>query len=303
MKAWVLTQLGGPLELQDLPEPKPGPGEVVLEVEAVGLNFADHLLRIGGYLTRVRPPFIPGMEVVGRHGGRRYGALVGVGGLAERVAVPEAALLPLPEEVPAEEAAAFPISFLTAYLALRQAGARPGERLLVQAAAGALGTAAVQVGRALGLRVLGAASRPEKLPLVQSLGAEAVATYGELPQAVEAWGGVDLVLEVRGRVSESLPLLAPKGRLIYVGAAEGEVEPIPPLKLMRKNLTVQGFWLAPLLQERPLVEEALGFLLPRWRSGEIRPLVGPIFPFAEAEKAFQALLDRGHVGKVVVRLT
>ena len=110
-----------------------------------------------------------------------------------------------------------------------RAQARPGEWVLVQAAAGALGTAAVQVAKALGLRVLGAASRPEKLPLVQALGADALATYEALPEKVRELGGVDLVLEVRGKaVEESLDFLKPKGRLVYIGAAEGEVAPINP---------------------------------------------------------------------------
>ncbi len=302
MQAWVQEKLGAPLVLKEVEEPKPGPGAVLLEVEAVGLNFADHLLRLGAYLTRLHPPFIPGMEVVGRAGNGRYAALVGQGGLAERVAVPEAALLPVPEGLSPEEAAAYPVSFLTAYLALRRAGAKPGESVLVQAAAGALGTAAVQVARALGLRVVAAASRREKLALPLSLGAEVAATYEELPERVRALGGVDLVLEVRGKaIEESLALLKPQGRLVYIGAAEGEVAPIPPLRLMRRNLTVLGFWLAPLLGERPLVEEALGFLLPRLGK-ELKPMVGQVFPFAEAEAAFRALLDRSHTGKVVVRL-
>ena len=242
MRAWVQEELGGPMALKEVPEPVPGPGEVLLEVEAVGLNFADHLMRLGGYLTRVRPPFTPGMEAVGRVGGRRYAALMPYGALAERVV------------------------------------------------------------KALGLRVLGAASRPEKLPLVQALGADALATYEALPEGVRELGGVDLVLEVRGKaVEESLDFLKARGRLVYIGAAEGEVAPINPLRLMRKNLAVLGFWLAPLLRERPLLEEALGFLLPRL-GREMRPVVGAVFPFAEAEAAFQALLDRWHTWKIVVRL-
>ncbi|WP_234553256.1 NADPH:quinone oxidoreductase family protein [Thermus caliditerrae] len=302
MKAWVQERLRGPMALKDLPDPVPGPGEAVLEVEAVGLNFADHLLRLGGYLTRVHPPFVPGMEAVGRVWGRRYAALVGHGALAEKVAVPEADLLPVPEGLSPEEAAAFPISFLTAYLALGRAEARPGEWVLVQAAGGALGTAAVQVARALGLRVLAAASRPENLALAQGLGAEEGVTYEELPKKAKALGGVDIVLEVRGKdLEESLSLLRPGGRLVYIGAAEGEVAPLNPLRLMRKNLAVLGFWLAPLLRERTPVEEALAFLLPRL-GGELKPVVGAVFPFLEAERAFQALLDRGHRGKIVVRL-
>ncbi|GLV49046.1 quinone oxidoreductase [Thermus sp. LT1-2-5] len=302
MQAWVQEKLGAPLARKEVEDPTPGPREVVLQVEAVGLNFADHLVRLGAYLTRFHPPFIPGMEVVGRVGDRRYAALVGQGGLAEKVKVPETALLPVPEGLSPEEAAAYPVSFLTSYLALRRAGARPGESVLVQAAAGALGTAAVQVAKALGLKVVAAASRPEKLALPKRLGADLTAFYEELPERVKALGGVDLLLEVRGKaVEESLNLLKPMGRLVYIGAAEGEVAPIPPLKLMRKNLTVMGFWLAPLLGERPLVDEALGFLLPRLGKA-LRPVVGQVFPFAQAEAAFQALLDRGHTGKIVVRL-
>ncbi|AFV76142.1 Zn-dependent oxidoreductase, NADPH:quinone reductase [Thermus oshimai JL-2] len=299
MRAWVQEALGRPMVLKEVPEPIPGPGEVLLEVEAVGLNFADHLLRLGGYLTRVHPPFVPGMEAVGRVEGRRYAALMGHGGLAERVAVKEEALLPLPEGLGLEEAAAFPVSFLTAYLALK--GVPPGAWVLVQAAGGALGTAAIQVAKTLGLRVVAAASRPEKLALAQGLGADLASTYETLPERVKELGGVEAILEVRGKLEESLGLLKPGGTLVYVGAAEGEVVPLNPLRLMRKNLTVRGFWLAPLLQDRPLLEEALGFLLPRLGQ-TLKPVVGQVFPFAEAEAAFQALLDRGHVGKVVVRV-
>lgn len=302
MRAWVQERLQGPMTLKEIPDPTPGPGEVVLEVEAVGLNFADHLMRLGGYLTRIHPPFVPGMEAVGRVGERRFAALVGHGALAEKVAVPREALLPVPEGLSPEEAAAYPVSFLTAYLALRQAGAKPGEKVLVQAAAGALGTASVQVAKAMGLKVLASASRPEKLDLPQALGAEAVASYTELPEKARAFGGVDILLEVRGsQLEESLSLLNPGGRLVYIGAAEGEVAPLNPLRLMRRNLTVMGFWLAPILREKALVQEALRFLLPRL-GRELKPVVGRVFPFPEAEAAFQALLDRGHVGKIVVRL-
>jgi len=302
MRAWVQERLQGPLTLKEIPDPTPGPGEVVLEVEAVGLNFADHLMRLGGYLTRTHPPFAPGMEAGGWVEGRRFAALMGHGALAEKVAVPREALLPVPEGLSSEEAAAYPVSFLTAYLALRQAGAKPGEKVLVQAAAGALGTALVQVAKAMGLKVLASASRPEKLDLPQALGAEAVAPYAELPERARAFGGVDILLEVRGnQLEESLSLLNPGGRLVYIGAAEGEVAPLNPLRLMRRNLTVMGFWLAPLLREKALVQEALRFLLPRL-GRELKPVVGRVFPFLEAEAAFQALLDRGHVGKIVVRL-
>lgn len=250
MRAWVQERLRAPMVLKEVPEPSPGPGEVVMEVEAVA----------------------------------------------------QKALLPVPEGLSPEEAAAYPVSFLTAYLALRRAGARPGEWVLVQAAAGALGTAAVQVARALGLRVVAAASRPEKLSLPQALGAEVVAPYEALSERVKALGGVDVVLEVRGSaLEESLSLLKPLGRLVYIGAAEGEVAPLNPLRLMRRNLTVLGFWLGPLLLDQSLLEEALAFLLPRL-GGELKPVVGGVFPFLEAEAAFQALLDRGHTGKIVVRV-
>ncbi|KGQ21615.1 NADPH:quinone oxidoreductase family protein [Thermus filiformis] len=309
MRAWVLERLEGPeaLALKEVPDPQPAPGEVVLRLEALGLNFADALLLQGAYLLRLPPPFVPGMEAVGRVvagpeelKGRRFAVLLGQGGLAEYVRAPLKALLPLPEGLSPEEAAAFPVSFLTAYLSLSMAGAKPGERLLVEAASGALGTALVQVGKALGLRVLAAASRREKLALPLSLGADAAATYEELAQAARAWGGVDLAVEVRGRVEEVLPLLAPFGRVVFVGAAEGEAPPVNPVLLMRRNLSLMGFWLAPWLEARPSqVEEALAFLLPLLGS-RLRPQVGPVFPFARAKEAFAALLDRGHQGKVVV---
>lgn len=280
---------------------------MVLRLEALGLNFADGLLLQGAYLTRLPPPFVPGMEAVGRvvagpQGllGKRFAVLLGHGGLAEQMKAPVKGLIPVPEGLSREEAAAFPVSFLTAYLALRMAEAKPGERLLVEAASGALGTALVQVGKALGLKVLAAASRPEKLDLPRLLGADVAVDYERLPQAVEEWGGVDLVTEVRGRVEEVLPFLAPFGRVVFIGAAEGEVPPVSPVALMRKNLSLLGFWLAPWLQSRSAqVEEALAFLLPLLGS-RLRPQVGPTFPFAKAPEAFKALFDRSHQGKVLV---
>lgn len=228
MKAWVLKRLGGPLELVDLPEPEAEEGEVVLRVEAVGLNFADHLMRLGAYLTRLHPPFIPGMEVVGVVEGRRYAALVPQGGLAERVAVPKGALLPLPEGLSPEEAAAFPVSFLTAYLALKRAQARPGEKVLVQAAAGALGTAAVQVARAMGLRVLAAASGPRSSPSPRPGGRggrdlRRGAGKGQgLGRAGPGAGGAG-----QGGGGKPRPP-RPRGRLVYIGAAEGRWPPSRP---------------------------------------------------------------------------
>lgn len=140
--------------------------------------------------------------------------------------MPEAALLPVPEGLSPEEAAAFPVSFLTAYLALGRAGARPGEWVLVQAAGGALGTAAVQVARALGLRVLAAASRPANLALAEGLGAEAVATYEALPEKAKALGGVDIVLEVRGKdLEEASPSSGPGGEAGLHRGRGGEVAP------------------------------------------------------------------------------
>ncbi len=321
VKAIQVQRAGGPevLELTELPKPSPGPEQVLIRVEAVGLNFADILSVAGEYLVRTRYPMVPGMEFAGTvesvgpgvaayQPGQRVAALGGSGAFAEYAVVSSQAVLPVPPSMSAAEAAAFPVSYYTAYFALQtQAQAKPGEWVLIQAAAGALGTASIQIAKALGLRVVALASREEKLELCRTLGADVtlLSTQNNLVEAVkEATGGrgVDILMEVVGGAgfAQSLKMLAYRGRLLVIGSASREMAQMYPVNLMKGNQSVIGVWLTPFLSDPAAMQAASQFLFPLVASGQVRPVVGERFKLEEAAKAFAFILSRQNTGKVIL---
>ncbi|WP_189098197.1 NADPH:quinone oxidoreductase family protein [Deinococcus knuensis] len=321
MKAIRVERLGPPdvMELQDVPAPTPGPGEVRIEVEAVGINFADVLSVAGEYLTRTRVPYTPGMEfagiveslgegVTGVQVGQRVAALGGSGALARYSVVNAAGLIPVPENLSGAQAAAFPVSYFTAYHGLKTLGRGvEGEWVLVQAAAGALGTASIQLARAMGMHVIALASTDEKLALARDLGAD-VTILQDDPDRVQkvrdaAGGkGVPLILEVVGgkRFQESLDMAAPQGRIIVIGNASREQANLRPVELMKRNLTVTGLWLTSLMNDRAVTMQAAQALAGLVGSGKVTPQVGPTYALADSARAFQDLLDRKTTGKVII---
>lgn len=325
MKAIQIRRTGGAevLELVQLPKPQVSEGQVLLKVEAIGLNFADIMVVSGSYLVPTRTPLVPGLEVAGEivHLGRgvegfrvgqRVAALVGEGGFAEFVAAPVGALVAVPEGFSAKEAAAFPVSFFTAYLSLHTMGrARAGETVLVQAAGGALGTATVQVAKALGLSVVATASSAEKLALARELGAEHTVLWSpntplssvieEVKKATDG-RGVDLICEVAGgeAFAQNLELLAPYGRILVIGAASGQAPSFNPLQLMYQNHSVTGVWLSKLAQDPRVMQEASTFLAELLASGRAKPVVGRSFPLTEVAEAFAFILSRQSSGKVIL---
>lgn len=302
MKAVLLRELGGPeqLELADVPEPVVGEGELLVRVRAAGVNFVDLLIRQGRYAQSPQLPVVPGSEVAGEADGRRVLALTGAGGYAELVAVDERWVAPLPESASFEEGAAFLLAFLTAWIPLtRQARVGPGTTVLVHAAAGGVGTAAVQVARHLGARVVATAGTAEKRQLARSLGAEETYGYEDFADAVRA----DVIVDPVGGdiLAASLPILEPLGTLIAIGYAGGFWSELNPALLVGRNVCIQGFYLARLMGRRPdLVREAIGELLPLWSDGAIQPIVGNVFPLAEAAEAHRLIEERGNRGKVVL---
>ena len=307
------------MQLEQGSVPQPAAGEVRLKVEAVGINFADVLTVTGEYLTRTKYPYHPGMEfagtidalgegVQGFKVGQRVACLAGRGGLAEYAVVPAVTLVPVPESFSAAEAAAFPVSFFTAYHALKTLGqGKEGEWVLVQAAAGALGTASIQLAGALGMRVIALASTPEKLEIAKKLGAD-VTILQDDPERVEkvraaAGGkGVPLVLEVVGgkRFQESLDMAANRGRIIVIGNASREQASLRPVELMKRNLTVTGLWLTSLMADAEATAEAVKGVTPLIASGQVKPQVGPVYPLEQSAQAFQDILDRKTTGKVII---
>jgi NADPH:quinone reductase len=300
----VLTGTGGPEQLvvKDVPEPVGGDGQAVVDVRAAGINFADVLVRLGRYPQMPELPTVLGSEIAGElEGNRVMGFVHGhAGGYAERVAVDRRWLLPLPVNASFAEGAAFPMAFLTAWIPLTElVRIAFGARVLVTAAAGAVGTAAIQLVRALNGTAVAAVGSGEKLELPRSLGATEAVTYEELGELDQVRVVFDLV---GGDVfRRSLELLEPLGTAIAVGYAGGLWQDVSPTWLVGRNIGVQGFYLGRLMARRPdIVSEAAGELLDLWTSGAVKPVVGAEFPLAEAADAHRLIEERKHVGKVVL---
>jgi len=304
VQAVVLEQIGGPelLAVRDVPQPAAGAGQVVVGVRAAGVNFADTLIRRGQYPQPPPLPWIPGVEVAGEVDGRRVIGLVRQtgGGYAERSAVDEEWLFDLPPEASFEEGAAFLMAYLTAWIPLtRQTAVRPGTRVLVHAAAGGVGSAAVVAARVLGAEVVAAVGSEEKLELPLSLGATQAVTYDRLAE-IEP---VDVVLDpVGGQLwSDSLRLLRPLGVAVAIGFAGGPWGPLDTASLVGRNIGVQGLYLGRLMALRPqLVHEAALDLLRLWAAGLVHPVVGATYPLTEASAAHRLIEERRSTGKVVL---
>jgi NADPH2:quinone reductase len=298
VRAAVLREVGGRLAVEDVPEPD-GPA---LEVRAAGVNFADVLIRGGRYPQMPELPFVPGSEVAGELDGRRVIAFVrGTGGgYAERVAVDPNWVVDLPEGASFAEGAAFLLTYLTAWIPLtRQARVEAGQTVLVHAAAGGVGTAAIQVARRLGARVVATAGSEEKRRLALELGAEEAYGYDDFAEHVRA----DLVVDpVGGMVfAASLRVLNPLGGIVAIGFAGGLWDDVSPQFVVGRNVSVHGFYLGRLTALRPeVVREAVGEIVAEWRQGAFAPLVGAEFPLEQANDALELIETRQSVGKVVL---
>ncbi len=307
------------LELAEAPEPEPGPGQALVRVRAAALNFADVLVCEGRYPAPPELPAVLGREVAGdviRGGegtpfrpGDAVFAITGGGGFAELAVVDAATTWALPAGMGYAEGAAFPLAFLSAYVPLtRQLRVGPGRTVLVHAAAGGVGSAAVQLAAHLGARVIATAGSDEKRRVAAELGAAATVDYtrDDFADAVrEAAGGqgVDAVLDpVGGPIFEvSLTLLRPLGAIVAVGYAAGPWPPVDVRVLAGRNVGVHGFYLARVLKLLPdLVAEAMAELLALRAEGAVRPVIGAELPLEETRAAHELLARRGVIGKVVV---
>jgi NADPH2:quinone reductase len=294
VKAVLLRETGGPeqLTVEEVEEP-PGPS---LRVHAVGVNFMDVLVRRGGYPQMPELPHVLGSEVAGELDGRRVlGFPSGSGGgYAERVAVDPQWTFELPEGAGFEEGAAFLMAYLTAWMPLRRLA--EAETVLVTAASGGVGSAAIQVAKHLGARVVAAASTDEKRRFALDLGADDAVGYEELPPCDVAFDPVG------GDVfGACLAALRPLGAVIAVGYAGGMWQDVNPALLVGRNVSVQGFYLGRLMRLAPdLVRTAAEEVLGLWRTGAVRPVVGATFPLEQAADAHRLIDERKHMGKVVL---
>ena len=276
-------------------------GKALVRVRAAGINFADVMVRRGQYPQMPELPAVIGSEIAGElEDGTRVMALTGGGGYAELAAVDRAQIVPLPDHASFAEGAAFLLAFLTAYIPLtRQARVRPGSVVLVYAAAGGVGSAAIQVARTLGARVFAAVGSAAKLDVCRSLGAEEAYVYDELPDDI----GADVILDpVGGELfASSFARLRPLGTVIAIGSAAGAWAPVEPARLVGRNVALAGFYLGRLLRLEPeLVGQAVGELLGLWQTGVLKPLVGAELPLEEVEQAHALVESRQSVGKVVL---
>jgi len=304
MRAVVLTGTGGPeqLTVQEMPEPMAGDGAAIVDVRACGINFADVLIRLGRYPQMPELPTVLGSEVAGELEGHRVMGFVRTegGGYAERVVVDRRWLLPLPANASFAEGAAFPMAFLTAWIPLTQLlKVGFGARVLVTAAAGAVGTAAIQLVKVLNGRPVAAAGSEEKLELTRSLGAVEAVTYEEIGELEP----VDAVFDLVGGdvFASSLSLLKPMGTAVAVGYAGGLWRDVSPTWLVGRNIGVHGFYLGRLIGRNPdLVEQAGRDVLRLWEGGVVRPVVGAEFPLEQAGEAHRLIEERKTTGKVVL---
>jgi NADPH2:quinone reductase len=302
VKAVVLRETGAPdrLELEEVPDPEPRAGEIVVRVRAAGVNFADVLVRQGRYPQPPELPTVPGSEVAGESDGRRVMALPRGGGYAEAIAVDESLVVPLPEDASFEEGAGFLLTYLTAWIPLtRQVRVGDGSVVLVHAGSGGVGSAAIQVAKHLGARVMATASTEEKRAVALEQGADEALGYDEFAEKVRA----DVVLDpVGGEVfTQSFGVLNPLGTVVAIGFAGGWWESLDPAPLVGRNVGLQGFYLGRLMRHNPgLVRGAIGELVELWSSGAVKPLVGATFPLERAADAHELIEARRHVGKVVL---
>jgi NADPH2:quinone reductase len=301
LKAAVLPAVDAPFELREVDDPVPADGEALVRVRAAGINFLDVLIRRGRYPQMPEFPVVLGVELAGElEDGTRVMAMRPAGAYAELVAVPRASLVPLPDGASFVEGAGFVLTFLTAYVPLtRQVRLADGATVLVHAAAGGVGTAAIQVARALGARVVAAVGSPEKLGLCHELGAEEAYVYDELPDDLR----VDVVVDpVGGELFEAaVARLRPLGQLVAIGYAGGPWPELPAAQLVGRNVGVQGVYIGRLLRHAPdVIAAATRELLELWSSGRIRPHIGAEFPLGKVEQAHELVESRRSTGKVVL---
>jgi NADPH2:quinone reductase len=321
MKALVITRFGGPevLELQQVPDAHPTPEQLLVKVEAGGLNFADLLTARGGYAGTPKPPLTAGREFAGREcsgndaSGRRVMGYTQWAAFAEKTVVHRNLVWPVPGNWTAEQAAAFPVNFFTAYFAYWKAGLlekASGARVLIHAVAGGVGTAAVQIGKILGIEMYGTSSSEDKLARVRELGLQHGINYKQRDY-VEAikdlthGEGVDAVFEMLGgeHVGRSVRCVRDFGRVIVYGSATGEIPQLDTRLLYAKGASVHGLWLSYLSANRPLMEAAWKQLSEWLAAGKLHPVIGNVFPLEQAREAYTLMQEGKNYGKVVLTIS
>ncbi|NVO23382.1 zinc-binding dehydrogenase [Donghicola mangrovi] len=319
MKAYHIHTAGDEPKLVDLPMPAPAAGEIRLRITACGLNFADLLMIKGKYQDTPAAPFTMGMEVAGvvdAHGegvtepaiGTRVALFSGQGGLAEYGCFPANRAIPLPDNITDVEAAGFQIAYGTSHLALDyKARLQPGETLLVLGAAGGVGLTAVEIGKAMGARVIACARGTDKLEIAEAYGADHLidAKTEDIREVVKSLGGADVVYDPVGgeQFTAAFRATNPDGRLLAIGFASGEVPPIPANHMLVKNLTVIGMYWGGYLKFKPkALTDSMATLFGWLSEGRIKPHVSETYPLDRVAEGLTLLRERKSTGKVVITI-
>ena len=317
MRAFQVATLGVEPALAELVEPTPGAGEVLLDIAACGLNFADLLMAKGTYQDTPKTPFTLGMEVCGTviatgegvdqpSVGTRVAVFGGQGGLAEKGVFPAALCRPVPDTMPDEIAAGFMVAYGTSHLALsRRAQLKTGETLLVLGAAGGVGLTAVEIGKAMGATVIAVARGAEKLAIAKAAGADHLidSETDDIKTAVKALGGADVVYDPvgGGAFKAALGACNREARVIVIGFASGDVPQIQANILLVKNITVIGFYWGGYLAFNPqALTDSLAELMAWHADGKLKPHVSHTLPLDQAADALELMRTRKSTGKVVV---
>lgn len=320
MTAVVVTRYGGPevLEVREMPEPNPGSREELIRIHSGGLNFADTMSTMGRYPGLPEPPVVAGREFCGTRirDGKFVMGYTQWGAFAEVAAARSALLWPLPQGWSAQEGAAFPVNFFTAYLAYWKAGLTEGRgersaapRVLIHAVAGGVGTAAVQVGKLLGAEMYGTSSSDDKLERVKTLGLQHPINYKrqdyeEAIRDLTHGEGVDVVFEMLGggHTAKSVRCLRDFGRVIVYGTATGQRAQLDPGILYAKGASVHGLWLTYLSAHREVMKHAWEQLSAWISQGHLHPVIGHTLPMKDVVGAYRLLAEGKNFGKVVLNV-
>lgn len=311
MKAIQITAFGGPevMNLVDLPDPSPTADEVLLDVTAVGINYADTHQTENSYLSPQTLPMIPGIEVVGTHGGKRYLASVSSGGYAQKAVAHKSTLFPIPDEVTDQQALCMLVQGATAWHLLKTMGnLSKNQTVVIHAAAGGVGTIAIQLAKMWGGKVIAVTSSESKSALARSLGADIVvdAKSPDLASAIREANngdGADLILEMVGGTTfdQSLAALSSFGKIITFGmASRSAPTPIHPGSLMHGSKTVSGFWLANCFGSKEMLNDVVAQLFTLVVEGKLKPVIGATFPLSKAGDAHRSMLARESTGKIAL---
>lgn len=322
MKAIVCEQFAAveALQYQDVADPVAGKGQVLVDVTAIGVNYPDSLLVQGLYQMKPPFPFIPGMEVAGvisaigdgvthLQVGQRVVGLPGLNAYAEKVAIDSATVMPLPDSIPDAEAAGLITAHATAHHALKQrAHLQPGEWLVVTGAAGGTGLAAVQIGKAMGAKVVAVCSTREKLDIAKANGADILINYSESDLKTELkrlndGKGVDVVYDVVGgdAFDACSRSMAWNGRLLVIGFASGKIPQFPVNLALVKGYSVVGvFWGSFTRYQPKTFRENMTELMDWYMAGDVKVIVDEVFPLQDAAKALHKVMDREVKGKVIL---